>query len=370
MGEAKEHLGMFGFFRFYLAICIVVGYAGPSHYPLFYQGVYASLLMAGYMNSRQFQRYYAGRRRGIPLFAFNRVLRYFPAYYALLPLGIFVAYKDSNASYSLFMTYEYIAPGVSPQAMWSWIANFSIIGLTSPSSELTVPTFIPHGWALNIGLLFSLLTPLLLRSRDTRVVVMFTSMYYSFVLAVLIVMDDSNDWLHMAQYGLYSGALPFMMGLYLYMLREKGRLRVSNRAGMVAMLVMAAFMLFPHDLGINPDNLGFWCVLLLSGVVVACLSHVQSQGFPYWLRAMDRFLSGVSYPMVVACVPVAAFIVWQCPEMYTTDENGFLTYNKPWELAQYTLPCTFILACVLYGVVEMPVAHLRARVRAMVGPKA
>jgi peptidoglycan/LPS O-acetylase OafA/YrhL len=224
-----------------------------------------------------------------------------------------------------------------------------------------------HGWALCTGLVFSLLTPLLVLSRDARVVVLFTAVYYSFALAIMVLMGDGGDWLEIARYGLYSGALPFVVGLYVYLLRGACCLPVPGLMAAGLFTVLVALVAFQREIGLEPYVAGFWCVQLVVLLLVISLSKIDVLRFPYWLQAMERFFGGVAYPFVLSVIPVGAFIAWKCPEMYTTDENQLLHYHKPWELMQYTLPAAFIVGCVVYGVVEMPVAQLRARMRAKVG---
>lgn len=367
MEHGRYSFGMFGFFRFFLASCIVVGYAGPEHYYLFYQGVYAFVLLAAYVNSRQYAEYYSGRKNGLALFALNRVLRIYPVYYALLPFGIFVAYQDSNASFSMFRNFQYFSPS-DPQYTLGWLSSFVIFGLAHFDGTLAEPSFIAHGWAMSIGLLFTLLTPLLVKSRDARVALLFTAVYYSCAVAMLMVMDPDAGWKDTAMFGLYSGAMPFALGLYAYLLGRSGALRLPPAVGLASVLLLPYFMVVQADL-LDAYLVGFWVVLVLTFLCVNYLSRLDAMKFPYWVRSMDNFFGGVAYPFVLAVVPVGAFIAWKCPEMYDTDENGFLFYRRPWELLGYVMPVAFMLGCVLWGLVELPVAQLRARVRALAKPK-
>lgn len=119
--------------------------------------VAAFYIISGFLMSAAVNKTYGADAAGILKFLWNRALRIFPAYWAVVAISVPLLYFFPTTFGKTYSTMRL------PETMWSWVQNVFLIDLESSKAAIS-----PPAWTLSVEIFFYIGIPLLLgRSKRT-----------------------------------------------------------------------------------------------------------------------------------------------------------------------------------------------------------
>jgi peptidoglycan/LPS O-acetylase OafA/YrhL len=307
---------VFGIYRFILAVNVVVYHIleVPSIGPY---AVYSFFVLSGFLMTMIMQETYGYSLSGFKSYAFNRFLRLYPVYWALLVIiVIFILVVGQDFSLAFHPTM------MIPDDSGSWIANLFMV---YPQFEpvLYPVRLAPATWALTIELVFYLLIGLGLSKSK-----MLTTIWFLSSLAWVLWTNVSIGKWGIGYGDIFIASLPFSIGALVYHYKSS----VSgfiNKIGVlpilsifiINILTVVACHYFWVDKFWFFNAVGTWVNLIFSGIVtILLLEHGRS----YLSKKTDRFLGDLSYPIYIFHWSGASLASW----LITSDHSkGFWVFS-------------------------------------------
>lgn len=369
--DISRPYGMFGFFRFAVGLMAVTGYLVAERYALVQQANIIFIMLAGYTAAYQLQRVYLPMQHGVRRYFLDRALRVYPVYWVVLAPAFLLTLLDGGVTTAQFYNFNYVLPYETPDSVVAYVGNLSLVGLTGLNGILLEPVYVSPAWGLSMLLLCWLLAPLLMMRRDVRVFVLCVSIYYTLsVLALSYGAEVTNKWVLVAQHGLFSGVLPMLLGIYLYLLRESRRFKLPDGGLGWGVVLGIVYLLFQRNFGFDPERFGAWLSVLAALCIMVALCRVRAERTPVWLQKADKTLGGIAWPMVMLAVPMKALVAYMLPETMSINEQGKLFNTENVMLFNLALPLAVAGGALVYWYVERPVTELRRNLRAQAQPSA
>lgn len=330
---------MLGIFRYILALTVTLShlwtdFAGWSAVA----AVFGFYVISGYLMTSILNHSYGYTWRGIARYALNRVLRIFPTYWFVLLLSVPVVMLIPREA---FLTNFKLS---MPLETSDWLPNIFILGLL----DGPVKVLVPPAWTLDIELVFYIAIGLgLSRSRLTVSIWFLASLIYT-VFLLLLGADFPT------RYASYTASsLPFSIGAMVYMYRKQARhlLRLPVPAAAILLLVTAIAARLEW---LAPLGSGFYLMLVCSVLLLVALNNVDFGSVPSWLKACDRLLGNLAYPLFLCHWQVAAVVL-----------AVFYAGDKPAGGQLWLSSVLFIhlVALLVYYLIDRNVDKLRMRVR-------
>jgi peptidoglycan/LPS O-acetylase OafA/YrhL len=315
----------FGTWRFFLAFLVVISHlwAGMLDGPAAY-AVWGFFVLSGYLMTYVLAEKYGPSKAGLQDFAYNRILRIFPAYAVAAVCGWLVLrgmphFGANPASLN--------GQFVMPTSLLDWVKNITLLPLTDGG-----PLLVPVSGALAVEVGVYVLMPLLAFGRGAA--------WLGLILSLLL------NWKHGIQiesFGVrYSTFLTCIAPFALGSLVAHYRIQLAflkTPASVVVWLLHGLLWLFdPHW----PWMYGLYVSALLSAWVVLSLADCRT-------ARLDAWLGDLSYPLYLFHTTVAVLLL---PLMGSDRSFGFFA-------AAFLLTmivCYLVLVCV-----DRPLQQLKKR---------
>lgn len=345
--------GTFGIYRYCLAALVVATHAAPDTW--WFAGRYAVFgfyVLSAYVVCYILDTRYLNLPRGLWKYATNRALRIFPMYYAVFIPSYFLVRSYAHEG-------EKIALIGVPDGVHGWIANLTTFGISHPLYGLVQePAVIPMAWSLAVEMTFWALMPTLVRSASWRWIMgWFVCVYSAVVFANALsipnsVMSDAVG-LGMRYFSMLAAALPFFIGLLLYLRKRDGKLHVPRKLGIAAMaalpLVVAVSPLVFH----SAVSGGFYIAFAVNIIIIAYLAGVDTKALPAWVQSLDEFLGNIAYPLYLVHISMELVIRVWFPSIEIFSPANYIV----------CLLASTVAAWLLYCAVDVPVERLKRRFR-------
>ena len=329
---------MFGTFRHILALLVVIHHLPPSN-PVGWYAVFAFFILSGYLMTLVTNETYRSSRHGLYRYLFNRVLRIYPAYWAMLALGLVLAFYLPESSK------EVVGTIVFPQTAANMLAQVSIFGIALHCP----PIIIPAAWSLEVELFYYLAIPLL-GSTQRSALLWFGVSVIGTAAAVAMQVPWEDRY-----FSVFAASLPFSTGSVIYHYRE-ALLRSIRRPAFHVALAGSLFIgnvaaaLFDVWGGFT-GTFGIYLSLLFAAYAMVALIATAPQVSKRW-RRLDRVLGDLSYPIFLSHINAGILVA---------AISGTQTHT--WAFFFLSLPAIYLLSLSLNLTVEQVVNPLRSRVR-------
>ena len=320
----KPTFGIFGFYRWIMAVMVVIGHLGPNYlWLLAPAAVKGFFVLSGYIVSYILDTRYLHLAHGIPRYCLNRALRVYPAYWAVTIMSAITALALPHLSAQRAIT-------LPPPP--DWTTNLLILGGSSYQ-------LVQVAWSLRIEMMWWLLIPLIILKWSET------------IIALLLIGSCFTATMYFSVWG---GALPFILGTLLY---HRKRIALPD---MPQALGMAFIGLHLVALGIciyarySPSDLVLWFafISLLHVPIIYYLSGIDSRRVRPLIKRLDAFLGELAYPI---------FLVHMLASVFARLFIPGLTTNS-WEAFAAGFVIASVLAMIIVCVVENPVCRLRQRI--------
>ena len=350
---AKDVFGTFGFFRLYLASCVVLGHLSKWDGSCAQNAVFVFYLLSSYVVCYTLNHKYLPMEGGILKFYANRILRIYPAYWVMLiPCALTAAYYP-EASDLVDGRIKFHPIFESPGSFIEFFSNILMMPTSNFYGNLLMPQYIPATWSVGIEFMFWLLVPALILSRTCFWVMVALTVIYNLVLNIMMYMrPDQWQWGYLSYFSILSASLPSLLGMVLYHYKSKNRIRIPNYIGI---LFVALFVYIQHWFRLSGNNAGHEqltiCMFVGFGVIFY-LGQIDTKKLPRRIRELDVLVGHMSYGMLLSHQLLAIHVI-----------NWTNMTNVRWDLAlfSYTYPLTLAFSLIIYVVIEIPVDRLRAK---------
>jgi peptidoglycan/LPS O-acetylase OafA/YrhL len=306
---------MFGFFRLFLAVNVVIYHLldVPAIGPF---AVYSFFILSGFLMTMIMQQTYGYSLSGFKSYAFNRFLRLYPVYWALLVIVMFVIWlvgADSSLAFHPTMRI--------PNDFSSWMANLFMV---YPRFEpvLYPVRLAPATWALTIELAFYLAIGLGLSKSK-----LLTTVWFLLSLAWVLWTNVSIGKWGVGYGDIFIASLPFSIGAMIYHYKSFVNIFI-NKVGVIPILaifsiniltVVASHYVWSEKFWFF-NAVGTWVNLIFSGLMIILLLE---HGRIFFSKQTDRFLGDLSYPVYIFHWSGASLASW----LITSDHNkGFWVF--------------------------------------------
>ena len=295
---------------------------------------------------------YGYTARGLRSFAFNRLLRLYPSYWAVLVLTLCIVLMYGEERITAYRYVIYL-----PETIGAWISNLVLI-YPSLSPQSILPRLSPPTWALTVELFYYACIGVgITKSKQITLVFCFTSCVCLLLQRIPFV---EHSWLHSS---LIEGAFPFALGGLLYhyksvILKELGLITCPA----TILILLLCFTLNPagaliceYLLGIEIDWICHWINYFLNFVLIAMLIEGK---VPLLNKKADKLIGDYSYPIYL--------IHWQIGFL-----SSMLLFNEPIRGASLRSFTSFLLAIlIIFGVasfiiytVDRPIEKFRKYIK-------
>ena len=335
--------GMFGVYRFALALLVMIGHLWPQLASK--SGTYAVFsfyMLSGYLMTFVLREVYGMDRKGIVRFLFNRFLRIYPLYWVVAVMTLFLllsgisweGYRDSAI--------------VVPKDFVHWIVNVLVFGLAKGVVDfhMSGQRLVSAAWSLHVELCFYLMMAFVLSRKDCVVVVwIVVSLIYTAWMVV-----HGYSWQE-RYFPLAAASLPFSLGAGCYLLVRRG-IKVPVFFCVVAPVVFLAHAIsssFVYGEAALPMGKGFYISLCMSLFVIISLSTIDAR--EKFVSAIDKMIGSLSYPI---------FLLHQIVGMVVSAAYGIGPGRR---LFWVTLLFSVTVSLILNILVESQVEKLRSIIR-------
>jgi peptidoglycan/LPS O-acetylase OafA/YrhL len=334
---------MIDVYRFILALCVVQGHLvgrGESAPWLAWQAVFSFYVLSGFLMSLILNQDYGFTASGLARFAFNRWLRLFPVYYAVIGLtALYIAFVGPLDQLNQAI--------VLPSTAAAIFANLSIVTMTGFDLAPEMQRLSPNTWSLAIEIFcYALLAMYFAKSRERLLIMLMIGVA---VAAVQLFIDfDQPQYGFQNHYGvLQAGPIPFALGGLAYFYRGARIYEFSvPKLLLLSLLFLANFAL------------GYWSDFhkYISGLYVAAVLNVAMVPMlftqttkHYW----QKVLGGVSYPIFLCHWLVGMLIAIYVPAI---GGKGFMLFFA-------AAVGSVLFSLLLYYGIDRPVQALRTSVK-------
>ena len=338
--------GVFGLFRYGLAMLVVVGHLWSQLAPK--AGTYAVFsfyMLSGYLMTYVIREVYGLSFSGMKRFLLNRFLRIYPLYWLVMVMTIVLLLWVGSFSEG------FIDPAVKiPSDFIHWLANIIIFGLASGVNtfHMSGERLVSVGWSLHIELCFYVLMVVVLVRRDWIILLWFImSMFYTTWMVV-----QNYSWQD-RYFTLAAASLPFSMGSGIYLLlKHKITIFNDNKILLIFPIVFMVHALSNRILygGVSGSmGLGFYISLILSFFALQSLLSMNFDGSK--LSVWDRFFANLSYPLFLTHVIIGMMLSY------------VMSVDKGLVLFVSTLGVATFISIFLHQFIEKKVESIRRVVR-------
>lgn len=340
---------MFGFWRFFLAMLVVMGHLFSNWWAASY-AVFSFYVLSGYLMAFILNETYGFSRAGFGEFWRGRLLRLLPSYWvgcALSLVLIAVVAPDILQAWNRKITL--------PSSAYEIFSNLTMIGIQHPNAtvaadSLVVPdqfsSLVPPAWALSIELFFYLVLSLFFAR----------SAYHGG--ALLLIGLAYTGWAltsaHPGYYRYYffmAAAVPFGVGTLVYFALRLPLVQLISRKKSVLLVSFALYVLIfamaYRTAQLRHDFL--YINILTTAALICVLSCVV---VPKALRTADRFFGDLAYPVYLLHWQVGLLVF-----LATGFEKG-----KP-SLFLASIPVIMVFAVVDRQLVSGPIDRWRRKPR-------
>jgi peptidoglycan/LPS O-acetylase OafA/YrhL len=319
-----------GFFRFLLAVSIIVFHCGPLWSFKFITGhvaVETFFIISGFYMSLILNEKYTVKNKSYRLFLTNRIFRLYPIYWSVLILtcvfyltiysvtkgnqfSTISLYKYTNTSSLIFLCLTNLLLvgqdlvaflGINPDTGNLFFTdNFWI---TRP--QLNMFLFVPQAWTLSIELVFYALAPFILRKKPVLIwgLILFSFLLRLYLYNALRLRYDPWTFRFFPTEIFF-----FLLGYISYKVYLK--ISVSNIQSWAALLalgyIVAATVLFEYVSPVKTDRIPFSWNEILFFISVVLLIPILFRYFKD--KRFDRWLGDLSYPMYICHYLVIAML--------------------------------------------------------------
>lgn len=343
---------MFGSYRTILALAVVAHHL--LSVPVIGQyAVHGFFILSGYLMTLIMHKSYGYSAKGFASFAFNRILRLYPAYWIIMALSIGAILLLNEDSVRSYHTAIYL-----PTDLAGWLQNASLVYMDW-YPMLVFPRLSPPTWALTLELAFYLAIAGGASKSKSSTIAWFA---FSVIFTICThFYEQGADYRY-----LFVGAasLPFSIGALIYHYRlqieEKAR-RFSHVRCLYALLglfvinslVAGALKYFHYPQFLQSTC--FYLNLVINFVVIAIL--LTKPTLPV-SAAVDKKIGDYSYPLYLAhwqAGMVVSFLIFHQPER-GPNLNGAICFIG-------ALVLCFLVSYLIIRFVDEPIERYRAAVR-------
>lgn len=230
------------------------------------------------------------------------------------------------------------------------IVNFLNVGTGLPIG-LLLPTLLTVAWSLGVEMFYWILMPLLLTSRPARLWLVGVALCHMLLCVLIAAFVDLPHpaFLLIYHFGIIPAALPFGLGLLLFLRKREGRLAVPHAVGISCIFLFFAVLGIVMAFRQGNSFVGSYLALGLCAAVVAYLSQFDTKALPGWASKGDKFLGNLTYPIFLISLPVATALHVILPSMSM----------HTWAFFGLTLLVIHVTAYMLHQLVELPMNKLR-----------
>ncbi len=342
--------GTFGTLRYLLAFMVIITHTGPSNWAFTGQyAVFSFFILSGYVVSYILTHTYLPLPNGLWHYARNRALRILPLYWFAALAAIPITLWYPNQGHSIDISF-----GLPPSAL-SWAHNIFIMTtnyyLNSPGTERPA-LLLPVAWSLSNEIIYWGVIPLVLVFPQLqKILLIYAVLYTAYAYETHAGASGIVFWLMVKDryFSVQAAALPFTLGLYLFLGKQYPKKHVTPVTGYAAMAGFVFLLYMSHAIFTDMIAGGFYASIALSTLVIGHLSQVDPRTLPLWFQHLDRFLGNLSYPIYLIHMSIGTGLLIIVPE---------LTPHST-ELAFATLALSTPLAWLLNLMVEKPINRWR-----------
>jgi peptidoglycan/LPS O-acetylase OafA/YrhL len=320
---------MFGIYRYGLAFCVAIShlwagmFGGPAAY-----AVWGFYCLSGYLMTLILNEKYGFTAQGVTTFAINRVLRIYPAYFAVCA-GMLIIFLMIPQTASHFLPVLR-----KPVNLAGWF--FSMTLLTPPGTGELV-----HGAAaLRVELWFYVMMALGLASNKPVVVAWFVASCCFSGWQVYSNVPFAERYVLIA-----SCSVAFSFGALIYHFRDRLPVIVKPWPAVVAALLWWGHVWLSWSFPGGPWIFGLYTSLIFSAIAMVALMRVEPRQMPAWLRKLDRLAGNLSYPIYLSHWGVAIVLTWIFPAL---TRESFLVFA-------IGFPLVNVVAYAIYKIIEEPI---------------
>jgi peptidoglycan/LPS O-acetylase OafA/YrhL len=368
LGAGSGLIGKMGFFRFFLAISVVLFHFGNANWVVGRFAVFCFYFVSGFLICRVIDTQYSGGVGRLAAFYCNRTLRLFPLYIVITALTFIIFKLHGSTTFSLaaavkipYLDEQIVT--VIPAQLKEWIPLPSLI--YSPSSPLPVvrgtTRAIPQGWSVAVEMSFYLISPILVvlakRGVWPLIVLALVATYTFMYTALRLPPLDVNPFVYM---NAVTSAFMFLWGSVVYVILRNTKIRVPFWVS-AAVVSLGAYYIYAWSASIALGNtMAFthaFIANMLLGIPVSalvCLTIV-----PEGLRRWEARLGDLSYGIYLNHVLMAGLLMW-IAEAYRPWLFG--TFNQP-AFGLSVVVGSVLLATLTFNLVERPVEVLRRKIK-------
>ena len=334
-------------YRFLLAVVVAQSHllaAGIASAA--WQAVFAFYVLSGFLMTLILNETYGFGASNFLRFCANRILRLYPAYYAVMIIGA--------AHIALIGPLNAINPVLTlPHTVRDIAANLAIVGLVGFDETQVVPArLVPIGWSLGIELFcYALLGIYFARSPGRLLAMLVIGLVIACVQVWHGVKTGAPDYAFADRYvSLQAGLIPFAAGGLAYFYR---RARIFAPSAMkIAMLagLWAINLGLCATLEFHARVTGLYAAVPLNFLLVPLLfRHDLSAPKLAW----QRTLGGIAYPLFIAHWLIGTLVALYVPALPAKEWGFFLV----------SMAATVAFAWLVYTMVDTKIENLRWRIK-------
>lgn len=297
---------MLDVYRFVLAVLVVQGHLLAAGQPaLAWQAVFSFYVLSGFLMTLVLNEVYGFGAGSFARFLANRVLRLYPAYYAVLLVTVLFIFGVSPAN-------QLNGALGLPQTAGQWLANLSLVGLVGiDESQVVAHRLVPTAWSLTIEIFcYALLAAFFARSVARLLAMLGIGLAIAaahFGAQLASPVPDHGFFNHYTV--LQAGLIPFAVGGLAYFYRHSSWCKPSgDRIGVLCvLLVVNAALVGVSDFHCHVS--GLYIVVVLNLFLIPMLfSYDQAHGKRSW----QVTLGGMAYPLFMShwLVGTVVLLMW------------------------------------------------------------
>lgn len=342
---------MFGFFRTFLALLVVVHHL--KEIPVFGgYAVFAFFILSGFLMTTIKHESYGFDKSGIKRYAINRFLRLYPMYWGVLALSIaIVLYVDPYFASSF-------KKGLTlPDNFHDSLFNFTSIFPALIPYQVQ-PRLSPPAWALTIEIFYYVLIGLGL-SKSKRVTIIWLALSALYYFATYVAGVDSVH-----RYAtIFAGSLPFAIGAALYFYKSKihGLLEKSFMASPYVLFTLyllntLTFAYLKMTFNFDPYylDIGKYLNMILTASIIVQLYY---GGADIFSRKVDKVLGDFSYPVYL--------LHWQIGLLmtYVLVQLNVDIVQHSWLVLTAIILMTLLASYLLTILIDERIAKVRRKIK-------
>ena len=307
--------GLFGLFRYYLAVMVCISHLMPWEYMHFgMYAVFAFFTLSGYLITLSYATHYSKQESGLAKFYLNRFIRVYPAFFLVFVISLCVAYFFPEEAVSANERFTI------PSSKFEWFSNFILVSLTYPNGFRAISTIVPTTWSLGIEITIWAFIPFFVLYKKFGMAWVAISLLSFLYLAL----PDNNSAMAfiMRYYSISVSSFCFCIGFILcfYVLKYK-RLEIPQ------WLTRLTLVLYPLSYGLsfifwtNSGNMenwdhmggqvygGLYLFMIINTLTIIILANSKRDSSKTLLNKIDEFLGDVSYPLFLCHILCGSIVL-------------------------------------------------------------